>query len=265
MLEKILKNKLYLGIAIALAAILIAVVVLIICLTSCGGSDGKVGASQSKTEQPLFGFEITMDADSSAYPVTYISTTDFYALMEGENRFSTGERFVDELEPYGAMLHHITEVNISGTDVVTMSSRSGMYLEKGANVYDINYTDCRFYEFDIDGDGEIEKIFYTCEVGEDRTNQVCTYFVLGTEADDIRWCRYNRAWAVGSSSTVSSTDADASQIQAAADEGEIFIVSLMVPGVSNEVYGQLVCDNSGEEPSYYIEAGEYTELLQKLD
>ncbi len=267
MLQKILKNKLYLGITIGVAVLLVAAVVLIICLSSCGGEAKNNGdADAAKGEQPLFTFETTIDADSLAYPVTYISATDFYALMDEGNRFSIGERFTDKFEPYGATLHHITEVNvISGTDMVSISSRSGMYLEKGVNVYDINYTDCKFYEFDIDGDGENETIFYTCEIDIDRTKQVCTYYVIGTEENDIHWCRYSRAWAVGSSNTMSATDADVSQIQAAADNGEIFVVSLMVPGVSKEVYGQLVCDNSGDEPFYYIEAGEYTDQLQRLD
>lgn len=276
MLKKILNNKLYLCITIAIAVLFVASVVVIIVCTSCGGNDiAEDNSAQTSEDTPLLGFETVYDSQRETYPVTYISTSDFYELLNEDRCFSVGERFENELVPCNAELYHVIEVNItSGTDVtsesdsnaVYVSSSSGMYLEKGNNVYYINYNDCQFYTFDIDGDGENETIFYTCEVGTDRTNQVCTYFILGEDDDDISWCRYKRAWAVGSSTTaLSGTDADVSQIQSAADNGEIFVVSLMVSGINNEVYGQLVCDNSGEKPYYYIDAGEYTELLQRID
>ncbi len=274
MLKKILNNKLYL--CIAIAVLFVASIAVIIVCTGCGGATATdKNPSQDSVNTPLFGFEEVYDSKDDTYPVTYISATDFNERLNEDRCFSVGERFEEEFKACNATLHHVIELNISsGSDTLTpsdsnavyISGSSGMYLEKGNNVYYINYTDCQFFSFDINGDGVTETIFYTCEVGLDKTNQVCTYFVLGENDDDIFWCRYNRAWAVGSSTTaLSGTDADVSQIQSAADNGEIFVVSLMIPGVDNEVYGQLVCDNSGEKPYYYIDAGEYTELLQRID
>ncbi len=261
-----MNNKLYLGIAVAAAVVLIAVVVLIICLTSCGGSAEKT-ADVNKTEaQPLFEFETVMPEENDDYPVAFISATDFHALMEADNTYAIADLFTSELEPYGAALHLINEVNISGTDVVLISSKSGMYLEKGDYVYDIDYSNCARYVFDIDGDGEDELIFYTCEINDERTKFVCTYYVIEAGESEVYWCRYNSAWAVGSSKAeMSMTDIDITAVEGAMAEGEVFLVSLMIPGVDKEVYGQLVCDTTGEEPFLYIEAGEYNDLLKRVD
>lgn len=259
-----MNNKLYLGIAVAAAVVLIAVVVLIICLTSCGGS-AKTGG-EAAADNTLFEFETTMTEEDQDYPVACISATDFHALMEDENTFSVANLFAEELEPYGATLHLINEVIISGTDYMSVKSKSGMYLEKGKDVIDIDYSNCARYVFDIDGDSEDELIFYTCEINPERTRFVCTYYVIEAGESEVYWCRYNSAWAVGSSKAeMSMTDIDITAVEGAMAEGEVFLVSLMIPGVDKEVYGQLVCDITGEEPFLYIEAGEYNDLLKRVD
>ncbi len=262
MLQKILKNKLYLSIAIAVIAVVIAAIVLT-CVLTCGGqsegkqSDKNDAPSGTGEQKPIFEFEVTLDEENGLYPVTYISASDFYEMIENDSHYTDTIILEEQFKNSGASVHYVIYVNVSGTDFV--SFRSGTYLEKGANIYDINYTNCEIHEYDIDSDGEDELIFYTCEVLEDTSKQVCTYYIIGSGEDDIRWCRYNRAWAVGTEKP------EGSKAEIVVNEENAFLISLMIAGVDHEVYGRLACDNSGDTPYYYIDAGEYTDMLQRFD
>lgn len=270
--SKIFKNKLYLAL-IAGGLVLVIAAIVLLCVFSCGGdaadSRSRGGSSEesAKVQKPLFGFEAVLNEDSDAieYPVRYISATDFYTLLEDENRFSVGERFEEHLGEYGATMHHVAEVRMEDGEVA--SSNTGMYLEKGGLVYGIRYTNCDFFKYDTDSDGDDELVFYTCELGSKAKNQICTYYILGTEDDEIYWCRYNRAWALGMSSEaeVTTSDVYGADLSKLNIEKDTVVVSLMLEGVEGKAFGYLACDNSGSEPVYYIEAGEYNDLLSRLD
>lgn len=268
MLQKILKNKLYLGLAIGGIAVIIAAIILT-CVFACGGNKNN-NASADTVEQHIFEFEVSMGEDDEVYPVTFISASDFYETIESNSDYTDSLILEDKMENTEAAIHSLTYIEMSGTDFI--SSRNGTYLEVGSLIYDVNYTNCDFFNFDIDNDGEEELIFYTCEILNSGIKQVCTYYII--DGEETYWCRYNRAWAIGtempvvsdtdvSGSDVSGTDVNA--VEVVVDEENAFFVSLMIVGVEHEVYGGLVCDNSGEVPYYYIDAGDYTDLLQRLD
>ncbi len=265
MLDKILKNKLYLGLSVAGIAVIIAAIVLV-CVFACGSDEPKAADENSAAvDEPIFEFEAVMQEEEDTYPVNFISASDFYAEIESNSDYT--DRLIKEEDFAGteAKLHHLVYVEVSGSDLI--SSRNGSYLEVGSMVYDVNYTNCEVFDFDIDGDGENEKIFYTCEIFDKSKRQVCTYYVIDG-GNTVSWCRYNRAWAVGAElgdANVSASNTDASWVEVVVPEEGSFFVSLMIAGVDHEVYGRLACDNSGEKPFYYIDAGDYTDLLERMD